>query len=159
MKKLLLFLLAGILGTSVNAQELRFETDLFKYIPEGAKVTLYDVDENGTLDAVWWDKNRDGIRQDEEIFLELNGDGIPDMPYPEFKNWYEEQLRNDYDEPPKEEYEEPLKEKYDESPKEEYEEPLKNRYDKPLRNEYDEQVSKEFKKVKISLYEKVKFNV
>ena len=97
MKKLLLFLLTGILGTSVNAQELRFETDKFKYIPKGAKETLYDIDENGTLDAVWWDKNRDGVRQDEEIFVELNEDGIPDMPYPEFKDWYEEQLRKWYE--------------------------------------------------------------
>ena len=86
MKKELLTLL---FGASVIVGAFSYETNKFEFIPKGADVMMYDIDKNGVVDFYWWDKNKDNIMTPEEIFIDLNQDGIPDISYKELIRMYE----------------------------------------------------------------------
>ena len=79
MKKLIAIIFTGLITTNLFG----FETDEFKYIPKGTNVFVYDLNRNGKYDMVWWDRNKDGNMQPDEIFIDLNEDGIPDISYKE----------------------------------------------------------------------------
>lgn len=85
MKKLTTILCAGLITASAFA----FETNPNKYIPEKAEVLLLEINGNGIPDLYWWDKNQDGVIQNNEIFLDLNEDGIPDISYKELIRMYQ----------------------------------------------------------------------
>ena len=88
MKKLISLIAAtGIIGGNVIAQEIKPETDMFKYIPRNSHVIAYDLDDNGTFDIFWHDKNKDGKTQDNELFFDVTEDSIPDMDYPTFQEY------------------------------------------------------------------------
>ncbi|MCK9568246.1 hypothetical protein M0R72_04815 [Candidatus Pacearchaeota archaeon] len=89
MKKLISLIGAGVLffGRNAIAQEIKPETDMFKYIPRGSHVIAYDLDNNGTLDIFWYDKNKDGKTQENELFFDVTDDSIPDMDCPTFQEY------------------------------------------------------------------------
>ena len=84
----------GIIGC-VSSQDFKYEKDRNKYIPKRSKVHGYDLDCNGVYDAYWWDRNKDDELQEmEEMFVDLNDDGIPDMNYFEFTEFIEDLKMN-----------------------------------------------------------------
>jgi len=86
MKKLITLLFAGLL--TINA--FGFEKDMFKYIPQGTEnLMAYDMNGNGLFDFFWYDKNKDGLMQNNEMFYDLNEDGIPDISHEEIIQMYE----------------------------------------------------------------------
>ncbi len=85
MKTLITLLLAGL----ITANAFGFEKDPFKYIPEGEDIFIVDMDGNGIYDLIWWDKNKDGLMQNNERFYDLNEDGIPDISHEEIIQMYE----------------------------------------------------------------------
>ncbi len=87
MKNLTALVFAGFV---LIAPAFGYETDKFKYIPKGANVYMFDIDKNGTADFYWYDKKPDGIMQPEEIFIDLNQDGIPDISYKRLIEIYEQ---------------------------------------------------------------------
>jgi len=93
MKKTLLALLFA--GISI-APAFGFEKDRFKYIPQGAEVYVFDVDKNGVPDFYWWDKNKNGQIESDEIFLDLNQDGIPDISYEELIEMFNDKKETGY---------------------------------------------------------------
>jgi hypothetical protein len=66
---------------------IKTETNSNKYIPEWAKnVKERPFDTGyGLVIAYWWDKNKDGKPERDEMFFDINGDGIIDMDFPEIK--------------------------------------------------------------------------
>ncbi len=95
MKNLTALVFAGLVSI---APAFGYETDKFKYIPKGTQVMVYDIDKNGIADFFWHDRNKDNIIQPEEIFIDLNEDGIPDISYEEIIELYKdnEKLRTQY---------------------------------------------------------------
>jgi hypothetical protein len=92
MKKLISLLGAGILFFgSATAQEVKPETDMFKYIPYGSDIAMYDEDNDGIFDVFWHDKNHDEEVQDDELFFDVTKDNIPDMDYPTFQEYKKSQ--------------------------------------------------------------------
>ena len=89
MKKLITLLCAGL----ITANAFGFETDKYKFIPKGTPVMMYDVDNNGVIDFYWHDRNKDNIIQPEEIFIDLNQDGIPDISYKDIIEMYKNSKR------------------------------------------------------------------
>jgi len=85
MKRLTALLFAGLVTI---APALAFEKDQFKLIPKGTIVSFYDIDQNGIYDFYWWDKNNDRYMTPNEIFLDLNQDGIPDITYEDLIEMY-----------------------------------------------------------------------
>lgn len=88
MKKLITLLLG--LRFITAAAGFEFEKDPFKYIPEGANLMAFDMNGNGIYDFFWYDKNKDGIMQDDERFYDLNEDGIPDISHKEIIKMYKD---------------------------------------------------------------------
>ena len=91
MKKLTTIVCAGLLTASAFA----FETNQFKYIPKGAPVLMMDINVNGIPDIYWWDKNKDEVVQNNEIFFDLDEDGIIDTTYDEMIRLYRLQNRSE----------------------------------------------------------------
>jgi hypothetical protein len=89
MRKTLATLMLGI-SLVANAQ-IKPETDMYKYIPKGAEITMYDIDQNGTWDIFWYDKNKDKEQQDDELFFDVTGDSIPDMNFKELNDYIQSQ--------------------------------------------------------------------
>jgi len=89
----LISLVGGLvfLGSSLFSQELKLETNPYKFIPKGtpfSELYLFDlIKEDGIIDTYWWDKNKDKEPQDDEIFLDLNQDLIPDCSFKQYKDW------------------------------------------------------------------------
>ena len=81
MKKMKGKLISLVLMGSVALNVAAFETNEYKFIPKNALVTAYDIDMNGIIDFYWWDKNKDKRIAPDEIFIDLNQDGIPDICY------------------------------------------------------------------------------
>lgn len=76
---------------SLFSQELKLSKDPYEFIPKGSEVYLFDFNKNGIYETYWWDKNKDGKAQDDEIFIDLNEDGIPDCTFKEYDDWYKKQ--------------------------------------------------------------------
>jgi len=86
MKRLTALLFTGFVLT---ASAFGYEKDPFKLIPRGTIVGMDDVDGNGVFDFYWWDKNKDEDMTSDEVFLDLNQDGIPDITYEDLIKIYE----------------------------------------------------------------------
>ena len=71
---------------TLNAEEMKYETDKFKYIPKGTPIKMYDLNGNEKYELYWWDKNKNEAIDEGELFIDLNEDGIPDLSYKEFLN-------------------------------------------------------------------------
>ena len=82
-------LLTLVLATTIAVTSFSYETNQYKFIPKEADVYGFDLDRNKIPDVYWWDKNRDEIIQLEELFIDLNQDGIPDISYKELIEMYE----------------------------------------------------------------------
>ena len=82
-------LLALVLAVTTAVNSFSYETDKFKFIPQGMPVRMYDADNNKIIDFYWWDKNKDNYMQPEEVFIDLNQDGIPDVSYKDLIKMYE----------------------------------------------------------------------
>jgi hypothetical protein len=67
------------LTTSAFSQQFHFQSDPYKFFPKNAFVSKYDSDHDGKIDTYWWDKNGDGIDQDDEVFYDIDEDGVPDI--------------------------------------------------------------------------------
>ena len=80
--KLQTLVLGGLLFSGLASG---FETDMYKYIPPEAQVWIYDL---GVMNVYFWDKNQDEIIQQDELFLDLNDDMIPDISFEEILNRY-----------------------------------------------------------------------
>ncbi len=81
-------LIALALASSIAANAFAYETDMYKFIPEDADVSIGDFTGNGIPDVYWYDKNKNWIMENDEIFLDLNEDGIPDVSYEDLINLY-----------------------------------------------------------------------
>ena len=88
-------MLMGSLATmslqSQNLNDLCAEADRFKYIPEDEvffyrSIVIKGIDKVFTV--YWYDRNKDQEVQDDEVFIDINGDDIPDMILYDFMQWY-----------------------------------------------------------------------
>ncbi len=79
-----------ILVSSTCSHGLKFSKNPYEYLPEGTPVYCLDLNKNGKTDTYIWDKDQDLIIEKEEIFFDLNEDGIIDCDYFEFEKWLEE---------------------------------------------------------------------
>jgi hypothetical protein len=93
--KFLLITGIGLSSLSLSAQESRLphETDPYKFVPKGASAEIVTVDTgHGIMNGVWYNKtyktakdyqNRlkelGGLIPSDEIFLDIDGDGILDL--------------------------------------------------------------------------------
>lgn len=82
MKRLAPLLFAGLLTISSASA---FEKDLYKYIPQGTNVWVYDFE---FTYAYFWDKNNNGKAEIDEVFFDFNKDGIPDISFREIYDNY-----------------------------------------------------------------------
>jgi len=71
---------------------LEYSTDRYELIPYNAS-PVYEIDltGNGIPDIYWWDKDKNNIVQDNELFLDINEDRIPDINYRDFREWFKNQ--------------------------------------------------------------------
>lgn len=70
---------------------LRFSKDPYEFIPKGAHpVYAKDLTGDGILETYWWDKNKNKIAEEDEIFIDLNQDGIIDVSLQDFIKLIEE---------------------------------------------------------------------
>ena len=76
-KTLISLILAGGIAVNLGA----YETDMYKFIPAEADVSIGDFTGNGIPDVYWYDKNKNGRAENNEMFFDLNEDGIPDVSY------------------------------------------------------------------------------
>ena len=92
-----LFLIAGIglssLGLSAQDFKVPHETDPYKFVPKGKSAEIVTIDTgHGIMEGVWYNKtyktakdyqNRlkelGGAIPSDEVFLDIDGDGIPDL--------------------------------------------------------------------------------
>ncbi len=84
--KLTTLVLGGLLAVS---SAFGYETDMNKYIPAGEQVYIYDFEQ---FKLILWDRNKDRVLQENEIFFDLNKDGIPDFSYKELLEEYNQKL-------------------------------------------------------------------
>ena len=77
---LLMLLITNVFG---------YETNRFKLIPNGTPVINYDIDKNRIIDFYWWDKDKNKKMESNEILMDLNQDGIPDISYQKLIELYE----------------------------------------------------------------------
>jgi hypothetical protein len=96
MKKLI-SLVGGIiiLVSSTCSHGLKFSTNPYEYLPEGTPVYCLDLNKNGKIDTYIWDKNQNSIVEKDEIFFDLNEDGIIDCSYLEYEEWSEKQKEDE----------------------------------------------------------------
>ncbi len=85
--KLTTLVLGGLLAVS---SAFGYETDMNKYIPAGENITRFDF---GFMKVYCWDKNKDGLLQPDEVFIDINGDGIPDFSYKELLEEYNSRFK------------------------------------------------------------------
>ncbi len=81
--KLAALVLAGLLSVAPISG---YEKNMFKYIPEGSSVVTYDL---GIMYMFYWDKNKNELLEQDELFFDFNRDGIPDISFIELRKMYE----------------------------------------------------------------------
>ncbi|MDD5012547.1 MAG: hypothetical protein PHQ66_02810 [Candidatus Nanoarchaeia archaeon] len=85
----LISLVGGLvfLTSPLFSQEIKPAEDPYKFIPKGTECYHLDIDGDGKIEIYWWDKNENFEMEDDEIFIDLNGDEIPDCNYSDYKEW------------------------------------------------------------------------
>ncbi len=93
--RLATLLLVGGLAMPLQSQDLKnlhTEENPFKYIPEGETCFRTDIIidgiENQIFTVYWHDKNHNEKVEDDEMFIDINKDYIPDMILRDFMRWY-----------------------------------------------------------------------
>lgn len=76
-----------------NLNDLPIETDPHKYIPgEATNFSCVTIKIKGIekkyFNVYWYDKNNNLVIEDDEMFIDINGDFVPDMLFTDFLNWY-----------------------------------------------------------------------
>jgi len=114
MKKSLALILAGGLALSslsLYSQDFKFphETDRYKFIPKGARITSVTVGTvYGIFEGIWYNKdckNKDEYNEKfeeyneaippEEIFLDMDGDKIPDLSLEKLDDLFNQYLQEE----------------------------------------------------------------
>jgi len=114
MKKSLALILAGGLALSslnLHAQDFKFphETDKYKFIPKGARITSVTVGTPyGIFEGIWYNKdckNKEEYNKkfeeyneeipQEEIFLDVDKDKIPDLSLKELIDLFNQYLQEE----------------------------------------------------------------
>ena len=81
--KLRALVLGGLLFSGLASS---YEENINRYIPAGAEVSTFNY---GFMKIFLWDKNKDGVLQPNELYIDINGDGIPDFSYEELLEEYD----------------------------------------------------------------------
>lgn len=70
------------------------ETDQFRYIPKGKSYTrliIHLKGIEGRFSLYWYDKNKNNVVEDDEVFVDVNNDRIPDMLFVDFLKLYHQE--------------------------------------------------------------------
>ena len=81
MKRLISLLGIGLLAVGGYS----FEANRFKYIPEDSPMLVYNFN---NFYLLVWDRNENSMLEIDEVFFDVNKDGIPDISWKEIQDAY-----------------------------------------------------------------------
>jgi len=89
---LLMGSLAAFPLQSQDLDDLYIEKNQFRYIPKGefyfyTRMMVDGIDKIFTV--YWYDRNHNEKVEEDEMFIDVNGDDIPDMLLSDFIKWYD----------------------------------------------------------------------